>query len=76
MNTRQWIRHVNAHIDPTSDLPRLDEERLKRWTRLGLLVPMDGEYHETDLERTITLLMYERSVTMRARAGASVQGST
>lgn len=75
MNSKQWIRHVNAHIDPASDLPCLDEERLGRWARLGLLVPIDGEYHETDLERTMALLMFERSVTTRTRAGAGAQES-
>ena len=67
MNSKQWIRHINAHINPTSDLPRLDEERLERWARLGLLVPMDGEYLKTDLERTMGLLMFERSVLNRER---------
>lgn len=76
MNAKQWIRHVNAHIDPTSDLPRLDEERLDRWARLGLLVPMDGEYHETDLERTIALLMFERSVVAQTGANAGMLGGT
>jgi len=64
VNAKQWIRHVNAHIDT---LPRLDEERLRRWARFNLLVPTDGKYYETDMERTIALLMLERSEVRRQR---------
>lgn len=71
MNAKQWIRHINAHIDPASDLPRLDEERLERYARLGLLVPMDGEYHKTDLPRTLGLLMLERTVLIEKGGGAN-----
>ena len=62
MDKLTWVKYVNAHIDATSNLPRLDEERLERWERLGLLVPLNAEYCLTDLEITLALLMLERAV--------------
>lgn len=62
------MKYVNAHIGPASNLPRLDEEKLERWRRLGLLVPLDGEYCPPDLERTLDLLMLERAVVAWLKA--------
>lgn len=68
MNSATWIQHINAHIDPASNLPHLDEEKLERWCRLGLLVPLDQEYYLTDLERTLALLMLERAMVTGLKA--------
>ena len=68
MDKLAWVKYVNSHIDPASNLPRLDEEKLERWERLGLLVPLDGEYCPTDLERTLALLMLERAVVAGRKA--------
>ncbi len=68
MDRSAWVKYVNAHIGPASNLPRLDEEKLERWERLGLLVPLDGEYCPTDLERTLALLMLERAVVAGLKA--------
>lgn len=62
MDKSAWVKYVNAHIGPASKLPRIDEEKLERWERLGLLVPQDGEYRPTHIERTLALLMLERAV--------------
>ena len=62
MDKSAWVTYVNAHIDPTSNLPRLDEEKL------GLLIPLDGVYCSTDLERTLALLMLERAVVTKLKA--------
>ncbi len=70
MDKLQWVKYVNAHIGPASNLPRLDEEKLERWQRLGLLVPLDGEYCATDIERTLALLMLERAVGAGLKAGS------
>jgi len=68
MDKSAWVTYVNGHIGPTSNLPRLDEEKLERWERLGLLVPLDGVYCSTDLERTLALLMLERAVVTKLKA--------
>ena len=68
MDKLAWVKYVNSHIDPASNLPRLDEEKLERWERLGLLVPADREYCLTDLERTLALLMLERAVVAGLKA--------
>lgn len=68
MDKLAWVKYVNAHIGPTSNLPHLDEEKLERWERLGLLVPLDGEYYLTDLERSLALLMLERAVVTGLKA--------
>lgn len=70
MDKSAWVKYVNAHIGPTSNLPRLDEEKLERWERLGLLIPLDGVYCSTDLERTLALLMLERAVVTKLKAGS------
>jgi hypothetical protein len=62
VNEQEYIEYVNRHVSPASGLPQLDLRRLERWLRLGLLVPVDGQYEETDLPRTIALLVYERLV--------------
>jgi len=43
VNRQQWVKYVNRHIPPESDLPRLTEEELERWKRLGLLVPAEKQ---------------------------------
>ena len=68
MDRQQWVRYVNRHITLNSDLPRLTEEELERWERLGLLVPPDKQYHHTDLERTLALLMLERAGVAKLKA--------
>lgn len=71
MNKEAWARYINRHIPPGSDLPRLSEEELERWQRLDLLVPPDGEYCRTDLEKTLALLMLERAVVTELKAGSA-----
>ena len=71
MDRQYWVKYVNRHIGPTSDLPRLDEEKLERWERLRLLIPVDGEYHPIDLERTLALLMLERALGAELEVGSS-----
>lgn len=66
MNKKEWVSYVNRHIDLSSGLPTLTVERLDRWEKLGLLVPDDSGYSRTDLERTLALLMYEKSLLARA----------
>jgi len=68
MDRSVWVKYVNAHIVPASNLPRLDEEKLERWRRLGLLVPLYGEYCPPDLERTLALLILERAVVAGLKA--------
>lgn len=70
VNSQQWVTYFNRHIPPESDLPRLSEEELERWQRLGLLVPPDGEYCRTDLKRILALLMLERAVVAKLKAGS------
>lgn len=70
MEKLSWVKYVNAHISPASNLPRLDEEKLERWQRLGLLIPLDMEYQHIDLERTLALLMLERATTIELKAGS------
>ena len=70
MDKPAWVKYVNVHIGPTSNLPCLDEEKLERWERLGLLVALDGVYCSTDLERTLALLMLERAVVTKLKAGS------
>ena len=70
MDREQWVQYVNSHIDRTSDLPRLDEERLRRWERLRLLMPPNGDYRHTDLERTLALLMLERALAVWPQVGS------
>ena len=65
MNKKKWVSYVNHHIDVSSGLPALTAEKLDRWERLGLLVPDDSGYSRTDLERTLALLMYEKSLLAR-----------
>jgi len=69
VNRQQWVKYVNRHIPLGSDLPRLTEEELKRWERLGLLVPRGEAYHHVDLERTLALLMLERALLTKVKAG-------
>lgn len=71
MDKLAWVKYVNSHIDPISNLPRLDMEKLERWQRLGLLATPNGEYCPTDLERTLALLMLERAVAEKLRAGSA-----
>lgn len=71
MDTEQWVKYVNQHIGPTSDLPRLDREKLERWERLRLLMPPDGEYRPIDLERTLALLMLERALGAEPEVGSN-----
>ncbi|MBA7572136.1 hypothetical protein ES708_13912 [subsurface metagenome] len=71
MDKLAWVKYVNAHISPASNLPRLDEEKLERWQRLGLLIPFDMEYQHIDLERTLALLMLERATTIELKAGSA-----
>lgn len=68
MNKKSWAKYVNRHILPDSGLSCLSEDELERWQRLGLLVPPDGEYSRTDLERTLALLMLERAVVAKMKA--------
>lgn len=68
VNRQQWVKYVNRHIPPESDLPHLTEEELERWKRLGLLVPAEKQYHHPDLERTLALLMLERAVVAGLKA--------
>ncbi len=70
MDRQQWVKYVNSHINPSSDLPRLDEERLQRWERLRLLMPPNGDYRYTDLERTLALLMLERTLILWPSVGS------
>ena len=70
MNECEYIDFVNRHLNPGSDLPQLDLQRLLRWARLGLLVPENGEYEDTDLPRTIALLVLERSLVDKDKAAA------
>jgi len=72
VNEEQWIKYVNKHIDPGSDLKRLAAEDLERWARLRLIVPSEGEYHRTDLERTLSLLMLERALVAKLWAGEAI----
>lgn len=58
MDNEQWINYVNQHINPDSDLPCLDVEKLERWGRLQLLVPPGGGYELTNLERTLNFKAY------------------
>lgn len=69
MDREHWVNYVNQHINPTSDLPRLDEEKLERWERLRLLAPPSGRYRRIDLERTLALLMFERAMAIGLKAG-------
>jgi len=62
MNAKKWVAYANRHMNPDSDLPRLDLEILERWSRLRLLVPTAGEYRPIDLEKTLALLMLERAI--------------
>ena len=71
MDKSAWVTYVNLHIGPTSNLPRLDEEKLERWERLGLLAPLDREYCSTDVEKTLALLMLERAVVTKLKAGSA-----
>ena len=73
MDRQHWVKYVNRHISATSDLPRLDEEKLERWERLRLLAPPNSDYRHTDLERTLALLMLERVLTTRVTVG-SIRG--
>ena len=41
VNRQRWAKYLNRHIPLESDLPRLTEEELERWKRLGLLVAAD-----------------------------------
>lgn len=66
MDKKAWIGYVNRHIDRSSGLPVLAVESLERWERLELLVPEDGNYSRTDIERTLALLMLERSIEASA----------
>jgi hypothetical protein len=68
MKKEAWARYVNRHITPGSNLPRLSREELERWQRFSLLVPPDGEYCPTDLERTLALLMLERAILAGQKA--------
>ena len=68
VNRQQWVGYVNRHIPLDGDLPRLTEEELARWERLGLLVPRHEEYHYTNLERTLALLMLERALVVMMKA--------
>lgn len=70
MNRQQWVTYVNRHIPSESDLPRLSEEELERWQRLSLLVPQDREYCRADLERILALLMLQRAVVAKLKAGS------
>jgi hypothetical protein len=69
MNKKPWAKCVNRHISPDSGLPRLTEEELARWERLGLLVPLERQYRYTDLELTLGLLMLQRVVIAEVKAG-------
>lgn len=69
MNRQEWVLYVNRHINPESDLPRLDQEKLEKWQRLRLLIPINGEYHPGDLERTLALLMLERALAGEVGGG-------
>lgn len=71
MDKSAWVTYVNAHIGPASNLPWLDEEKLERWERLDLLAPLGGVYCSTDLERTLALLMLERAVVTKLKAGTA-----
>lgn len=70
MDKHTWLSYVNRHINPDSDLPCLDLEKLDRWERLRLLVPSSAGYRATDLERTLALLMLERAITAGLEAGS------
>jgi hypothetical protein len=65
MDRQYRLEYVNRHVDPTSDLRHLDEEKLERWERLRLLVPPNGQYRRTDLERTLALLILERALATK-----------
>ena len=71
MDRQTWVEYVNSHIDTTSNLPRLDEDKLERWERLGLLVAVKGGYRHTDLEKKLALLMLERAVVTKLKAGSA-----
>jgi hypothetical protein len=71
VDRQQWVRYINRHIPLNRDLPCLTEEELERWGRLCLLVPPDKQYHHTDLERTLALLMLERAVIAKVKAGSA-----
>lgn len=75
MDKKAWVNYMNLHIDRSSGLPILTVESLERWERLELLAPEGGNYSRTDMERTLALLMLERSAEARASNSSPEDGS-